>query len=267
MDFSRFPLDTQTCSLEIESYAYTEDDLMLYWKNGNESLKTDDRISLSQFLIQEFHTTTKLAFYSSTGWYNRLFINFTLRRHIFFFLLQTYFPATLMVMLSWVSFWIDRRAVPARVPLGITTVLTMSTIITGVNASMPRVSYIKAVDIYLWVSFVFVFLSVLEYAAVNYLTTLSCASAIPQTKQMTGMEGSYSDGEVNELGQYVSENGGKEDRMMVQLGLGSEGNSSRRKIQRYSSMRIDTHAIDKYSRIIFPGSYILFNLIYWSIFS
>jgi len=47
----------------------------------------------------------------------------------------------------------------------------MSTIITGVNASMPRVSYIKAVDVYLWVSFVFVFLSVLEYAAVNYLTT------------------------------------------------------------------------------------------------
>lgn len=54
----------------------------------------------------------------SPGWYNRLYINFTLRRHIFFFLLQTYFPATLMVMLSWVSFWIDRRAVPARVPLG-----------------------------------------------------------------------------------------------------------------------------------------------------
>ncbi|XP_023778032.1 gamma-aminobutyric acid receptor subunit rho-1 isoform X2 [Cyanistes caeruleus] len=279
MDFSRFPLDTQTCSLEIESYAYTEDDLMLYWKNGNDSLKTDERISLSQFLIQEFHTTTKLAFYSSTGWYNRLYINFTLRRHIFFFLLQTYFPATLMVMLSWVSFWIDRRAVPARVPLGITTVLTMSTIITGVNASMPRVSYIKAVDIYLWVSFVFVFLSVLEYAAVNYLTTVqerkerklrdkpaSCACSLPQPRPMM-VDGSYNDGDVNELGHFMSEDGDKQDRMMVQLALGSERGSARRKNQRYVSMRIDTHAIDKYSRIIFPGAYILFNLIYWSIFS
>lgn len=54
----------------------------------------------------------------STGWYNRLFINFALRRHIFFFVLQSYFPSMLMVMLSWVSFWIDRRAVPARVSLG-----------------------------------------------------------------------------------------------------------------------------------------------------
>ncbi|KAF6384729.1 hypothetical protein mRhiFer1_005480 [Rhinolophus ferrumequinum] len=41
MDFSRFPLDTQNCSLELESYAYNEEDLMLYWKHGNRSLNTD----------------------------------------------------------------------------------------------------------------------------------------------------------------------------------------------------------------------------------
>lgn len=50
--------------------------------------------------------------------------------------------------------------------------LTMSTIVTGVNASMPQVSYVKAVDVYMWVSSLFVFLSVIEYAAVNYLTTV-----------------------------------------------------------------------------------------------
>uniref|UniRef100_A0A8B9K4U4 Gamma-aminobutyric acid receptor subunit rho-1 n=1 Tax=Astyanax mexicanus TaxID=7994 RepID=A0A8B9K4U4_ASTMX len=281
MDLSRFPLDTQTCSLEIESYAYTDDDLMLYWKKGNESLNTDDRISLSQFLIQKFHTTTKLAFYSSTGWYNRLYIHFTLRRHIFFFLLQTYFPATMMVMLSWVSFWIDRRAVPARVPLGITTVLTMSTIITGVNASMPRVSYIKAVDIYLWVSFVFVFLSVIEYAAVNYLTTvqerrerklrerLPCTCGIANPDEDMMMTTGYSDMEQNTTGNYgMPENGGRQERMLAQFTI-AESQSTRpvKSSRGYVNIWIDTHAIDKYSRVIFPGAYTLFNIIYWSIYS
>uniref|UniRef100_A0A8C5G668 GABA(C) receptor n=2 Tax=Gouania willdenowi TaxID=441366 RepID=A0A8C5G668_GOUWI len=299
MDFSRFPLDSQTCSLELESYAYTDEDLMLYWKSGDESLSTDDRISLSQFLIQKFHTTSRLAFYSSTGWYNRLYINFTLRRHIFFFLLQTYFPATLMVMLSWVSFWIDRRAVPARVSLGITTVLTMSTIITGVNASMPRVSYIKAVDIYLWVSFVFVFLSVLEYAAVNYLSTvqdrrerkkrerarsqsLPCTCGISQTRTMNMLDDNYSEADTNSLAGYTEEPmlpieeqeemqevPEKAEHMVVHLSVSSEStttNIKKKKSLRTLNIIQNTHAIDKYSRMIFPGSYICFNLIYWSVY-
>ncbi|CAL8311841.1 unnamed protein product [Lota lota] len=289
MDFSRFPLDSQTCTLELESYAYTDEDLMLYWKSGDESLSTDDRISLSQFLIQKFHTSSRLAFYSSTGWYNRLYINFTLRRHIFFFLLQTYFPATLMVMLSWVSFWIDRRAVPARVSLGITTVLTMSTIITGVNASMPRVSYIKAVDIYLWVSFVFVFLSVLEYAAVNYLTTLRdgkdrklrdkareqglpCTCGMTHGRTMT-LDGSFSEAEANSLAGYTREPVAPDEppektqeRVVVHLALDTESGATKKKGLRGFRIIQNTHAIDTYSRMIFPGAYIFFNLIYWSVY-
>uniref|UniRef100_A0A671KWA8 GABA(C) receptor n=1 Tax=Sinocyclocheilus anshuiensis TaxID=1608454 RepID=A0A671KWA8_9TELE len=286
MDFSRFPLDTQTCTLELESYAYTDEDLMLYWKSGDESLSTDDKLSLSQFLIQKFHTTSRLAFYSSTGWYNRLYINFTLRRHIFFFLLQTYFPATLMVILSWVSFWIDCRAVPARVSLGITTVLTMSTIITGVNASMPRVSYIKAVDIYLWVSFVFVFLSVLEYAAINYLTTvhdgtdrkskekvnpLPCTCDISHARTMI-LDEACSKPDANSLAGYTQAPGSaeeaadKQDHMVVCLSLANEATGAKRKTLRGLRIIQNTHVIDAYSRMIFPGAFIFFNLIYWSVY-
>uniref|UniRef100_A0A3P9P932 Gamma-aminobutyric acid type A receptor subunit rho2a n=1 Tax=Poecilia reticulata TaxID=8081 RepID=A0A3P9P932_POERE len=284
MDFSRFPLDSQTCSLELESYAYTDEDLMLYWKSGDESLSTDDRISLSQFLIQKFHTTSRLAFYSSTG--TDLIIA-TPEVIIFYFLLE-YFLAEMLPFLFWFFFLLD---------LSITTVLTMSTIITGVNASMPRVSYIKAVDIYLWVSFVFVFLSVLEYAAVNYLSTvqdrrerkmrerarsqsLPCTCSISQTRTMTMLDGTYSEADTNSLAGYTEEPMVPEDEpeekqkvpeksehMVVHLSMSTESAGiKKRKSLRALNIIQNTHAIDKYSRMIFPGSYIFFNLIYWSVY-
>ncbi|XP_055007031.1 gamma-aminobutyric acid receptor subunit rho-3-like [Boleophthalmus pectinirostris] len=287
MDFSRFPLDTQNCSLELESYAYNENDLMLYWKNGNDSLRTDEMV-LSQFFIEHFQASSGLAFYSSTGWYNRLFINFLLRRHIFFFMLQTYFPTMLMVVLSWVSFWIDRRAVPARVSLGITTVLTMSTIITGVSSSMPQVSYVKAVDIYLWVSFLFVFLSVIEYAAVNYCTTLEEWRKMRRGKLPSGydasqamaFDGCFHDDDMELTAFPRLPVGLTSDPLVDRLSSSgahspvvrgaSEGTRLRR--QRSVKENVDlivsnSYLIDSYSRLAFPLSYLLFNIVYWSLYS
>ncbi|KAM4048271.1 gamma-aminobutyric acid receptor subunit rho-3 [Anomaloglossus baeobatrachus] len=279
MDFSRFPLDTQNCSLELESYAYNEDDLMLYWKKGNESLVTDEHIALSQFFIEEFSASSGLALYTSTGWYNRLFINFILRRHIFFFLLQSYFPAMLMVMLSWVSFWIDRRAVPARVSLGITTVLTMSTIITGVSASMPQVSYIKAVDVYLWISFLFVFLSVIEYAAVNYLTTVEERKQLKQrgkssttlnleAVQAMAFDGCYHDSDADLNYSVHSEESASRGRAASVATLDAARVKRKKSIKGNVGRIIleNNHAIDTYSRVIFPVVYILFNLLYWGMY-
>lgn len=50
-----------------------------------------------------------------------------------------YIPSLLIVILSWVSFWINMDAAPARVGLGITTVLTMTTQSSGSRASLPKV--------------------------------------------------------------------------------------------------------------------------------
>jgi hypothetical protein len=79
-------------------------------------------------------------------------------------------PTTLVVILSWVSFWINVEASPARVSIGLLTVLTMTTQSTGVNQSMPRVSYIKAIDVWMSMCLMFVFCGLVEYAIVNVLS-------------------------------------------------------------------------------------------------
>ena len=62
---------------------------------------------------------------------------------------QVYIPSSLIVVMSWVSFWLNRGAAPARVGLGVTTVLTMTTLMASVNAALPKISYMKSIDIYL----------------------------------------------------------------------------------------------------------------------
>lgn len=53
--------------------------------------------------------------------------------------------------------------------VGITTVLTMTTINTHLRETLPKIPYVKAIDMYLMGCFVFVFLALLEYAFVNYI--------------------------------------------------------------------------------------------------
>ncbi|CAH3172890.1 unnamed protein product, partial [Porites evermanni] len=71
--------------------------------------------------------------------------------------------------LSWLTFLLPRTQSPARVTLGVTSVLTIVTVLTMSNNAMPKVNYVKAIDKYLIVCFLFVFCSLVEYAIVLLL--------------------------------------------------------------------------------------------------
>ncbi|XP_010792427.1 gamma-aminobutyric acid receptor subunit beta-1-like [Notothenia coriiceps] len=149
---------------------YTTDDIEFYWQGGPNigSVTGVENIELPQFDIIDYQTQSKKAVFA-TGSYPRLSLSFKLKRNIGYFILQTYMPSTLITILSWVSFWINYDASAARVALGITTVLTMTTINTHLRETLPKIPYVKAIDIYLMGCFVFVFLALLEYAFVNYI--------------------------------------------------------------------------------------------------
>jgi len=106
---------------------------------------------------------------TSTGLYSRLYYFIHFRRSLGFYLIQIYVPASLIVVISWVSFWLHRNATPARVSLSVTTVLTMTTLMSSTNSQLPKISYIKSIDVFLGTCFVMVFASLVEYATVGYL--------------------------------------------------------------------------------------------------
>ena len=92
-------------------------------------------------------------------------------RRIEFYLTHYYIPAILVVVISWLSFFVDREFAPARVGMSITTIFTMSTLLTGDQQNLPVVSYVRALDWYYIGCFIFVFAALCEFGIVNYLCT------------------------------------------------------------------------------------------------
>ena len=105
------------------------------------------------------------------------------KRQLAAYFLQEFIPTILIVAISWVSFWIDERSVPARVSLGITTVLALTTLMFGIQTSMPRVGHVKAIDVFLLCSFFFVFSALVEYAIICTLSNSYSSRADVSLKQ------------------------------------------------------------------------------------
>ncbi|UYV66107.1 GLRA3 [Cordylochernes scorpioides] len=101
--------------------------------------------------------------------YSCLKAEFYLQRSLGYHLVQSYLPTILIVVISWVSFWLDVDAIPARITLGVTTLLTISSKGAGIQTNLPPVSYVKAIDVWMGVCTTFVFSALLEFTFVNYM--------------------------------------------------------------------------------------------------
>ncbi|KRZ56091.1 Glutamate-gated chloride channel, partial [Trichinella nativa] len=168
MSLEYYPLDRQTCLIDLASYGYTTEDIKYEWKeDGPVQLKDGLKNSLPSFELQDV-TTGFCTSKTNTGEYSCLRTILTLKREYSYYLITLYIPSFMLVVVSWVNFWIDKDAVPARVSLGVTTLLTMTTQASGVNAKLPPVSYTKAIDVWIGVCLAFIFGALLEFALVNY---------------------------------------------------------------------------------------------------
>nr|XP_054594204.1 glycine receptor subunit alpha-3 isoform X3 [Nothobranchius furzeri] len=125
MDLTKYPMDKQTCTLQLESWGYNINDVMFYWTRGNESVSGLDTLQLAQYTVEDHYTSVSEAVYET----------------------------------------------------GVTTVLTMTTLMMGARTSLPNANcFIKAIDVYLGICFSFIFGALIEYAVAHFCS-LSHADA------------------------------------------------------------------------------------------
>lgn len=300
MDLTKYPMDKQTCTLQLESWGYNINDVMFYWTRGNESVSGLDSLQLAQYTVEDYYTSVSEAIYE-TGQYPKLVFHFELKRSILYFILETYVPSSLLVVLSWVSFWISLSSVPARICIGVTTVLTMTTLMMGARTSLPNANcFIKAIDVYLGICFSFIFGALIEYAVAHFYTlSHTDAHMLMYSHHLHDL-----DDEINGIVTTISSHAAAANRAKrrakeqaaapapppnsTELTVtpsspsGSEPKPEpappehthwcitalatlRKLLRSIKCCSVENpHHIDNYSRVTFPLSFVIVNLLYWT---
>ncbi|XP_073661650.1 gamma-aminobutyric acid receptor subunit delta [Tursiops truncatus] len=281
MDLAKYPMDEQECMLHLESYGYSSEDIVYYWSENQGQIHGLDRLQLAQFTITSYRFTTELMNFKSAGQFPRLSLHVHLRRNRGVYIIQSYMPSILLVAMSWVSFWISQAAVPARVSLGITTVLTMTTLMVSARSSLPRASAIKALDVYFWICYVFVFAALVEYAFAHF-------NADYRKKQKAKVKVKEQRVEMDVKNAIVlfslSAAGVTQELAASRRQCRAPGNlmGSYRSVEveteetkkqgapgglRALFKPIDADTIDIYARAVFPAAFAAVNVIYWAAYA
>ncbi|XP_061377721.1 glutamate-gated chloride channel isoform X5 [Danaus plexippus] len=215
-----FPFDDPLCSFALESISYEQSAITYVWKNDEDTLrKSPSLTTLNAYLIQnqtipcpikaswrgnysclkvDLIFTRDRAFYFTTvfipgiilvtssfitfwlewnavparsmiGNYSCLKVDLIFTRDRSFYFTTVFIPGIILVTSSFITFWLEWNAVPARVMIGVTTMLNFFTTSNGFRSTLPVVSNLTAMNVWDGVCMCFIYASLLEFVCVNYV--------------------------------------------------------------------------------------------------
>ncbi|XP_064616352.1 glycine receptor subunit alpha-2-like [Liolophura sinensis] len=131
-------LDSFVMPPRMGSIAYTVDVVRFHWKK-DEPIIFSPSIHLSRFTFNHTPEATRCQLnFTGIGEFTCLQTSIQLHREFGYYLLQIYLPSMMIVFVSWFSFYLPIDAVPARVSVGLITVLTLTTESSKARATLPH---------------------------------------------------------------------------------------------------------------------------------
>uniref|UniRef100_A0A914DJH3 Uncharacterized protein n=1 Tax=Acrobeloides nanus TaxID=290746 RepID=A0A914DJH3_9BILA len=256
MDLSNFPMDIQTCHLIYESFNYNNQEVRMRWNplNGNPVYALGP-IVLPDFDLIKIEATLQVEPYPAGMW-DELHVKLTFERRAAWYLMQAYVPTYLTIFISWVSFSLGPRAIPARTMLGVNALLAMIFQFGNIMRNLPRVSYIKAIDVWMLGAMTMIFSSLIELAIVGYKVK---DDGLPR-KRLVLCKRQFEESEASPKGLC-----GYEKRFMFPVEryqLAWKQSFWRTILKKQWS----ADEIDKISAVGFPTFFAIFNIVYWSYF-
>ncbi|XP_047123307.1 glutamate-gated chloride channel isoform X1 [Hydra vulgaris] len=233
MNFNFYPFDIQECNFKLSTFPKSSDYVRLNWSDVPiEGSKKNLHIPDYNEVKITTNSTTEAGDFDMT--YDVLVVTFILHRDFSAHFIQSYFPCILIVGLSWVSFFVNYKAIPGRVSFGINTFLAIVYMTNSIRLTAPISKNLRSLDYYMLFCMIFVFGVLFEYALVGITDpdfSLSWRIKKKKNLDVSGASESSCEKKVT-FGPIVFNTG-------------------------------DQHVIDNCSKIVFPLAFLFFNVLYF----
>lgn len=158
-----FPRGSQSCEITIESYTYSASEMSMVWDQQN-PFRYKHPFSASSSSVTNIKEGSCT---DPTQEYPCLKYNVGIVRDFSQYILRIYVPSLSVVILGWMSMWIDKAQVGARTSLGVLGVLTIVTQLVGVVSLGNGLEGVLAIDIWIAVCMLFTIMALCVFAVVH----------------------------------------------------------------------------------------------------
>lgn len=251
-----FPFDKHACTLLFKSGYYGAEQVELVWDSVPVTMMPNVRTTDYNF---ETFDSFKVKQEYPQGLWDQLQVTFTFSRPYFFYLIFVFFPSTLMVVLSWIGFFMGAASVPVRVGLSVASLIGLAFPLAIVLKFGPRISMLTCLNVWMVSCFTFVILAMIA-------TAVACHLSKRQKKPKTVFNFAKSDPHLElsgtNLRQYVP--GSRTDIRQSQTLLNSSVTSYEvTRCPKTNKLPSASVGFDVFCMVLFPFAFIVFNVIYW----
>lgn len=117
--------------------------------------------------------------------YPGLILRLSMVRKLNYHVVQTYVPSTIYLTVSWLALFVPPESIAERLAMAMTIMLTLTAMFASERQSVPRVSYVTHLDVWMLTCILFVFLELAEFTLVLHLTRTNKQKMAPALEATT----------------------------------------------------------------------------------
>ncbi|KAI9029133.1 neurotransmitter-gated ion-channel ligand-binding domain-containing protein [Hyaloraphidium curvatum] len=169
--FAAFPFDKQNLTMRITSFSYNKEQMTLSFRSPPVYPEIDPATySQGTWDFDSYSIGNYLYLQTDDGvLFEMLTFSMLVSRKSGSYYIKTVLPLLLLVALTCVSYWLSADAIPERLGLTITLVLTIVSFYNSTSFMLPPVNYAVTLDWYVFVAFLVSFFALVEVAMVHHL--------------------------------------------------------------------------------------------------